>query len=71
MLLLLKLFLLIYIVTFHQVDYVVGLDKVPIRQSTAAGNFYANSEEMVDYLMESSMKESFQHSSSKTLIVQC
>ena len=48
--LLLKLFLLIYIVTFHKVDYVVGLDKVAIRQSTAAGNFYANSEEMVDYL---------------------
>ena len=50
MLLFLKWFLLIYIGTFHLVDHVGGLVKVAICQSIAAGDFYANSEEFVDYL---------------------
>ena len=42
--------LLLYIVTFLQVDHVGGLATVAIRQSIAARNFHANSEEMIDYL---------------------
>ena len=46
--LLLKWFLLIYIITFCQVGHVGSLAKVA--KSIVAGIFYANSEEMVDHL---------------------
>ena len=36
--------------SFPQVDDVGGLAKVAIHQSIPAGNSYANSEEIVDYL---------------------